>query len=81
MVMDDGDPITPIAIPETVLAPLVRPGYKTTEFWVSSAAVVVGALAGSGLFRAESTTLRVLGLVAAVLSALGYTVARTVAKR
>lgn len=59
----------------------VKPGYKTTEFWLSVAAMIVGAMFASGIFPAESTGEKVIGLAATVLTALGYQVSRTMAKR
>jgi len=58
-----------------------KPGYKTTEFWLSFAAIVVGAAFASGVFPAESSGEKLLGLAATVLTALGYTVSRTMVKR
>ena len=58
-----------------------KPGYKTTEFWLSFAALVVGASFASGVVPTESTGEKLLGLAATVLTALGYTVSRTMVKR
>lgn len=59
----------------------MRPGIRSTEAWLSFIAVLVGAVMASGLFGEESTVLRVLGICAVVLNAMGYTVARTALKR
>lgn len=59
----------------------MKPGYKTTEFWLSLAAVAVGAVAASGVIPAESTWERVVGLVVSALAALGYTGARLAVKK
>ena len=53
-----------------------NPGWKTTEFWLTLAAIVVSALVGSGLFQEGSTVLKVLMAIAAVLAALGYGIGR-----
>jgi hypothetical protein len=58
-----------------------KPGWKTTEFWLSFAATVVGFCFASGAFPAESSGEKILGLAAIVLSSLGYTVSRTLVKR
>jgi len=58
-----------------------KPGYKTTEFWLSVVAMVIGAAFASGVFPAESAGDKILGLAATVLSALGYTVSRTMVKK
>lgn len=56
------------------------PGYKTTEFWFTLIANVVGALLTSGLVTNDHV-LKILGLAAMILSSLGYTAARTMIKR
>jgi len=66
---------------EPTPAPAVKKGYQTTEFWLSVAAMVVGALFAAEVFPLESAGDKVLGLAATVLTALGYTVSRTIAKR
>jgi hypothetical protein len=58
-----------------------KAGYKTTEFWLSVGALVVGALFASGAFPAESGGDKILGLAATVLTTLGYTVSRTLVKK
>lgn len=59
----------------------IRPGYKTTEFWLSLSAVLVGALFASGVIAVDSGADKVLGLVATILGALGYTISRTLVKK
>lgn len=58
-----------------------KPGYKTTEFWLSFAAVAVGALQASGVFLEAGVAGKVLGLGAMLLGALGYQVSRAFVKR
>lgn len=53
-----------------------KPGYKTTEFWLSLAAVALGAVMASGVVPTEGTWERVLGLIVSALASLGYTGAR-----
>ncbi len=57
-----------------------KPGYKTTEFWFSVIAALVGLLFASGAISTGSQLDQVLGLIATILSALGYSVARGIAK-
>lgn len=60
-----------------------KPGYKTTEFWLSLAAMLLSALYASGALVIEGVpdwVLMAVGVVATVLTALGYTVNRTLAK-
>jgi len=53
-----------------------KPGYKTTEFWLSLVAMALGAVMASGVIAPETTWERVIGLVIAGLTSLGYTGAR-----
>jgi hypothetical protein len=69
-------------MPETTpTPPTTRPGYKTTEFWLTVAATLLGAAFASDLIPSDSKWAQVLGLAASVLSSLGYTVSRTLVKR
>lgn len=70
----------PTSTQPVVPAP-VTPGYKTTEFWLSIAAMIVGSALASGVFPSESGAEKVLGLAATVLAQLGYTVSRTLVKK
>ena len=58
-------------------------GYKSTEFYLSLAAMLIGAVMASGILDVieGSTDDRIVGLIASVLAALGYTVSRTIFKR
>ncbi len=58
----------------------MKPGYRTTEYWLSVAALVVGALLASGAFSDTPAALKVLGAASSILAALGYTASRTFAK-
>lgn len=49
-----------------------KPAWRTTEFWLSCAAVAVGAMAASGAFAVDSAPARVIGVVSAMLAGLGY---------
>lgn len=55
-------------------------GYKTTEFWLGLAAMLLGVVYASGAVTNEHA-LQLMGIAASVLGSLGYTVARTVAKK
>lgn len=50
-------------------------GVKTSEFWLSLAACVVGGLLASGVVS-SALALQVLGGAATLLAALGYTTTR-----
>ncbi len=59
-----------------------KPGWKTTEFWMTAIFVVASAAASSGVFGGEdSSTTKFLGLIAAGIAAAGYSVARGMMKR
>lgn len=57
-----------------------KPAFKTTEFWLSVTATVLGILWASGVVSEGGTADKIIGLAASVLAAFGYTVARTKAK-
>ena len=58
-----------------------KPGYKTTEFWLAFAAVIVGAVQASGIVPSEGPWNQVLGMAISALVALGYTGARMAMKK
>ena len=62
----------------------VKPGYKSTEFYLYMAAMVIGAIFSAGIFSPanpdHAMILRVLGLIGTVLGALGYGVPRQLGK-
>lgn len=68
------------ATEELARATSAKPGYKSTEFYLSVAAAAVGFYFASGA-PSDTWLGKAMGLAAVVLSALGYTVARTMAKR
>jgi len=57
----------------------VKPGYRTTEFWLKIAAIALSALFASGALT-SNTALGIAGMAASMLGALGYTVSRTLVK-
>jgi formate/nitrite transporter FocA (FNT family) len=58
----------------------MQAGYKSTEFYLSLAAILVGAVMSSGLVLDGTVWAQVLGVVASILGALGYTVSRSYVK-
>ena len=56
-------------------------GIKPSEFWFSVVAAVAGLLYASGVIAPDSGGDKMLGLVATVLAAMGYTVSRGLAKK
>ena len=61
----------------------MKPGWKTSEFYLSLAAVLVGAVMASGVMDGLGQghwAVRVVGLVATILGSLGYTASRGLVK-
>lgn len=61
-------------------SPAQKPGYKTTEFWLTIVAMLVGVLLSAGVFADDSPVLKGLGVAASVLGLLGYQVQRGMLK-
>ncbi len=57
-----------------------KPGYLTTEWYLSLATTVVGLAYSSGLISSGSTAEKIAGLATSLLATLGYTVARGITK-
>jgi hypothetical protein len=58
----------------------MKPGYKTTEFWISLLVLILGVLAGSGVVTDGGAVAKVTGFATSTLAALGYTWARATTK-
>ena len=58
----------------------MKPGYKSTEFWLSTAAVILGVFVSSGILGADSPVSKIIGMAISTLAALGYTGARAIVK-
>jgi len=58
-----------------------KPGYKTTEFWLSLLAIVLGVLLASGYIGDETGTGKALAFAASALTALGYNISRGMVKK
>lgn len=56
----------------------MKEGYKTTEFWLSLLSVLLAAIVP--LVASMPMVAQVVGLILAVLTALGYTASRTSVK-
>lgn len=61
--------------------PATKPGWKTSEFWLTLAAQAIGMAWASGLISEGGKLDKVLGFCAMALGLLGYTVARGMAKK
>jgi len=58
-----------------------KPGYKTSEFWLSLIYIVIGSLIASGFIGSESMGGKVLAFAASALAALGYSISRGIVKK
>lgn len=58
-----------------------KPGYKTSEFWLALAALMLSSLMLSGALGEGSRVESVVALAVNTLATLGYTGARLVVKR
>jgi hypothetical protein len=65
----------------------MKPGHKTTEFWVTLGSQILGMLALFGVFTPEQSSAlsqavpQIGGLITVVLGAFGYSLSRGSAKR
>ena len=60
----------------------IKPGWKTTEFWLTSSVALASILWCADVLDPEGvgTANKVFGFVVAALGAVGYTVSRGLAK-
>lgn len=60
-----------------------KPGYKTTEFWMTAATSLVGLVVASGALDETETDWdnRLAALAITALASLGYTAFRGLAKK
>jgi hypothetical protein len=59
----------------------VKPGYKTSEFWLTAGATMIGLAIASGVIPETGVWPKVVALVTAAFTAMGYTVSRGMAKK
>ena len=59
----------------------VKPGYKTSEFWLTTIAALVGIAYASGAVGEGSQAEKVVGYIVMALNVLGYSVSRGLAKK
>lgn len=69
-----GDEIVPVPVP-------VKPGYKTTEFWLTAVATLVGLVMAADIIPSDGMWPKITGLVVAMLTSMGYNVSRSIAKK
>lgn len=61
----------------------VKPGWKTTEFWLTAAVTAASLLWGADVLSPEGagTANKIFGFIVAALGTIGYTVSRGLAKK
>lgn len=78
--------MTDVTIPTMSLSPVppsaspIKPGWRTSEFWLKCGAMVLTMLYASGAIPTSGTSTQVTAIAATILGALGYTVSRTMVK-
>lgn len=75
---DPVDPVPPAPAPTP--APL-KPGWQTSEAWLTLLTMIIGAIPSSGLTANSPELTKIIGLVVAALAAVNYTAQRTSLKR
>ena len=61
----------------------LKPGWKTTEFWLTAVAWIIGLLLASGALDGLAEThwaVKVVGIIGAALATLGYEASRAKVK-
>ena len=61
-------------------SPAQKPGWKSSELYLSLLPTILGAVMASGLVADGSVAAKVIGAVLAVLGVLGYTAGRSFVK-
>ena len=59
----------------------VKPGYKTTEFWLNLLVFLLGAALASGLIADGTLTDQIIGGAMSIISSLSHTISRTGVKK
>ena len=58
----------------------VKPGYKTTEVWMTAGATAVGLAIASGIVPETGVWPKIVALVISAFAAMGFPVSRTAVK-
>lgn len=59
----------------------MKPGYKTSEFWLNLLVFLLGAAMASGLIADAGMVAKLIGGILALLGPLGYTAGRVGVKK
>lgn len=67
----------------TPTVPAITPGYKTSEFWLSTLATVIGLAYAAGIIHVDGSTGldKAIAFAASTLAAIGYSVSRSIVKK
>jgi len=76
----DGDASEPTDV-ESSPAIGLKPGWQSSEAWITLLTMILGAIPSSGLTTNAPLLARVVGMAIAALAALHYTAQRTSLKR
>lgn len=57
-----------------------KPGWKSSEFYLSTAAMLLGVLMASGIIHPGTAWDKAIGLAVTALAGMGYTVSRAIVK-
>ena len=58
-----------------------KPGYRTSEFWLTLACLIFGMLLASGVVTEGSNAERIVAFGASVLASFGYSFSRGMVKK
>jgi hypothetical protein len=58
-----------------------KPGYKTTEFWITNVVILLGAILASGALAEGGLAAQVIGGIIAAAAKLGYDANRAATKK
>lgn len=58
----------------------MKPGYKTTEFWVAVGLCIIGILMSAGIFEEGDKVTQIFGFIIAAANGLGYSISRGLSK-
>ena len=65
--------IVKAAVKEELSDPKKKPGFKTTEFWLTAIAEILGLLMASGFIAGGNKWAPIIGIAISALAAMGYT--------
>lgn len=59
----------------------VKPGFKTSEFWLTLVAMLVGLFVASGVLPESHIVMKIAGFALTALAQLGYSITRAGVKK